>query len=111
MVANISFGHSTAILPDITDLMIGYGRGYAFKDFVAKIMDCGTRIHSTLKCSPWAPITYEQNMHENDERTVIPIIVIPNLLINHATLKSNRASGSETKLTVGHIVTEWAVYV
>ena len=76
--------------------MLGYDRGYVFKDFVAKMMDCGTQIHSTLKRCPWAPITYDQNMHKNDERTVIPITGIPALLLKHATLESNRVSGSGT---------------
>ena len=42
--------------PDLTVIMLGYDRGYIFRDFAAKMMDCGARIHSTLKRCLWAPI-------------------------------------------------------
>ena len=61
MIKKIPFGHNTAALPDLTVLMLSYDRGYVFRDFAAKMMDCGTRIHSTLKRCPWAPKTYNKN--------------------------------------------------
>ena len=48
LITNIAFGHNTAALPNLTGLMLGYYRGYIFKEFVAKMMDCGARIHSTM---------------------------------------------------------------
>ena len=52
MITKISFGHNTAALPDLTGLMLGYDRGYVFRDFVANMMNCGARIHSILKRCP-----------------------------------------------------------
>ena len=101
MVTKISFGHNTAALPDLTGLMLGYDQGYVFRDFLSKMMDCGTRIHSTLKRYPWAPVTYDQNVSENDKRTIMPSDGIPTLLLKHANLNSTRTSGSGIKLTVG----------
>lgn len=77
MITKIAFGHNTAAAPDLAGLMIGYDRGYVFRDFVAKMMDSGTCIHSTLKRCPWAPISYDQNGSENDKRYVIPSTDIP----------------------------------
>ena len=94
MVTKISFGHNTAALLDLTGIILGYDRGYFFKDFISKMMDCGTRIHSTLKPCPWAPVTYDQNVSKNDKRTIIPADGISALLLKHANLNSNRTSGS-----------------
>ena len=101
MVTKISFGHNTASLLDLTGLMLGYDREYIFRDFVSKMVDYGARIHSTLKRCPWAPITYDQNINDSDRRTLIPSNGIPCLLLKHATLRSSRANGVGTKLTVG----------
>ena len=64
-------------------------------------MDCGSRIHSTLKRCPWAPITYDQQVGSNDKRTVMQLGGIPTLKLKHATLKSQTGIGIGTKLTVG----------
>ena len=101
MITKISFGNNTAGAPDLTGLMLGYDRGYVFREFVAKMIDCGTRIHTTLKRSPWVPITYDQNTSGNDKRTLMPSNGIPTLLLKHATLSSSRVSGNGAKLTVG----------
>ena len=59
MITKIIFGHSIAALPDITGLMIRYDSSYVFIIFFVKMMDCGTRIHYTLKRCPWTPVTYD----------------------------------------------------
>ena len=101
MITNIAFGHNTAALPNLTGLMLGYDRGYVFRDCIAKMMDCGSRIHSTLKICPWAPITYDQQVGSNDKRTVMQLGGIPTLKLKHVTLKSQAGIGIGTKLTVG----------
>ena len=89
MITKIAFGNNTAATPDLTGLMLGYDRGYVFRDFIAKMTDCGTRIHSTLKRCPWAPITYDQNVSDKDTRTIMPSDGIPTLMLKHATLSSS----------------------
>lgn len=44
MITKISFGNHTARAPDLTGLMLGYNKEYVFQYFIAKMMDCGTRI-------------------------------------------------------------------
>ena len=50
-------------------------------------------------------------MYEDDERTVIPITGIRPLLLKHATLIVAELVVVEHNSLLGHIVTEWAVYV
>ena len=49
MVTKIMFGHNPASLPDTKGLMLGNERGHTFRNFASKIVDCGARMHSTLK--------------------------------------------------------------
>ena len=46
-------------------------------------------------------MTYDQNVSDNGKRTIMQLAGIPNLLLKHATLKINRASGNGTKITIG----------
>ena len=75
--------------------------GDMFCDFLVKMMDCGTRIDSTLKRVPWDSITYNQILKNNDKQICMPSNGIPMLLLKHATLSSTRVSGNVIRLTVG----------
>ena len=46
MITTIIFGHNKAALPNLTVVILGYGMGYIFIEFIAKIIDCGSRIYS-----------------------------------------------------------------
>ena len=70
MVTKIVFGNNTATLPNLTGLMIGNDRGYLFRDFIAKIMDAGTIIYSTLKRYPWVSSTYDQHVKGKDRHRI-----------------------------------------
>ena len=101
MITKIAFGQNTTALPDLTGLILGYDRGYVFRDFISKMVDCGARIHSTLKRCLWDPITYDQNISDKDQRTMMAYTGIPTLLLKHSNFKSNEGRGSGTKLTLG----------
>ena len=66
MITKIAFGSNNATEPDLTGLMLGCDRGHVLREFIAKIIDCGSRIYSTLKHYPWIPITCDQNVSEKD---------------------------------------------
>ena len=57
------------------------------------MMDCGSRIHSTLKRCPWAPITYDQQVVSNNKRIAMQLGGIPTLKLKHATLKNQTEIG------------------
>lgn len=101
MITKISFGHNTAAPTDLTGLMLRYDKGYILRRFLAKIMDCGARVHLTLKRCPWAPITYDQHKTGKDKRTVILLIGAPTFLLKYTQLKSSNVSVNSTKLTGG----------
>ena len=71
MVTKIAFGTNTAALPNITGLVLSYDRRCIFRDFIAKIMNCESRIHSALKRCPWPPITYDQKVGVGSKRTMM----------------------------------------
>ena len=100
MVMKTSFGHNTAALPDLTSLMLGYDRGYIFRDFIPKMVDCGARTHFTLKRCPWDPITYDQNVSDKDRWTIIPPTDIPTLFLKYVTMRTSRDNGVGAKMTV-----------
>ena len=57
------------------------------------MMDARTRIHSTLKICPWAPITSDRNVRDKDRRTMLQLKGIRLKKMKHIILKSDRASG------------------
>lgn len=93
MASKIIFGHNIEALPDLSGLMLGFGIICKFMIFLAKTMDCGSRIHSTLKIYPWLHIVYDQNMRDNNTRRTIHLGRSFLLKLNHANLKCDRACG------------------
>ena len=50
VLTKVAVGNNTAAVPHMTGLMLGCDTGHVFRDFIAKLTDCGSRIRSTLKC-------------------------------------------------------------
>ena len=87
IVTNFIRGHNTSDIPNITSIVLVYVNGYAFKDVITKMMDCGSRIYSTLKHYPWAPIIYDQQVCVNDKHTMMQLagtlLIIPRDDVDH----------------------------
>ena len=111
MITKVAFGHNTAVLLDLNELVLGYERGYVFRDFVAKMMDHRKHIHSTIKRCQWAPVTYDQNVSDNNKRTIIQLAGVHNILLNHATSKIIEQVKTSQNLLSGCIEMVWGAYV